>query len=251
MTIPKLILTLLFTSISMAAQADWNDLLKQLPDSAKDALSTTDVADVTGVSTEEMTAGLKEALSAGTEIAVSSLGQEGGYLDNPAVKIPMPDELSWIESGLRQVGQEAMADEFITTMNRAAEQAVPVALEQFQGAIENMTLKDAEGILQGPEDAATQYFRKHSETALREQFLPIVRETTSNAGVTSSYQAIMKQLGSYSSFLQPKSLDVDEYVTDEALNGLFEMVAQEEKRIRQDPIARSSELLKKVFGSSS
>ena len=104
MTIPKLILTLLFTSISMAAQADWNDLLKQLPDSAKDALSTTDVADVTGVSTEEMTAGLKEALSAGTEIAVSSLGQEGGYLDNPAVKIPMPDELSWIESGLRQVG---------------------------------------------------------------------------------------------------------------------------------------------------
>ena len=144
-----------------------------------------------------------------------------------------------------------MADQFITTMNRAAEQAVPVALEQFQGAIENMTLKDAEGILQGPEDAATQYFRKHSETALREQFLPIVRETTSNAGVTSSYQAIMKQLGSYSSFLQPKSLDVDEYVTDEALNGLFEMVAQEEKRIRQDPIARSSELLKKVFGSSS
>lgn len=251
MKISKVTLFILVMSTSIGAQADWNDLLKQLPDSAKDAISTTDVADVTGVSTEEMTAGLKEALSAGTEIAVSSLGQEGGYLDNPAVKIPMPEELSWIESGLRQVGQEAMADEFVTTMNRAAEKAVPVALEQFQGAIENMTLKDAEGILQGPEDAATQYFRKHSEDALREQFLPIVQQTTSSAGVTSSYQAIMKQLGSYSSFLQPKSLDVDEYVTDEALNGLFEMVAQEEKRIRQDPVARSSELLKKVFGGSS
>jgi hypothetical protein len=244
-------LVIIFAAIAVGAQADWKDLLDELPESAQNALTTTAAADVAGVSTEEMVAGLKEALNTATAIAVDRLGQEGGYLDNPAIRIPMPKELSWIEKGLRQVGQEDMADEFVTTMNRAAEQAVPAALNQFQGAIENMTLKDAEGILHGPEDAATQYFRKHSEAALREQFLPIVQETTSSAGVTSTYQDIMEQLGSYSSFLQPQSLDVDEYVTDEALNGLFAIVAQEEKRIREDPVARSSELLKKVFSNGS
>lgn len=250
MKISKAILVILFTGIATGAQADWKDLLDKLPESAKETFSVTGAADVTGVSTEDMVAGLKEALNTATEIAVNALGQEGGFLENPAVRIPMPQQLLWVEKGLRQVGQEDMADEFVTTMNRAAEQAVPVALEQFQGAIEKMTIKDAEGILHGPEDAATQYFRKYSEAALREQFLPIVQETTSTAGVTSTYKDIMEQLGSYSSFLQPKSVDVDEYVTDEALNGLFEIVAQEEKRIREDPVARSSELLKKVFGSN-
>ena len=161
----------------------------------------------------------------------------------------MPEELARIESGLRQIGQEEMADEFVVTMNQAAEQAVPVALEQFQSAIDDMSLDDAKGILNGEDDAATQYFRKHSEASLRDQFLPIVEEATANSGVTSTYQSIMNQLGGFSSFLQPKSLDLDTYVTEEALNGLFTMVAQEERRIRQDPVARSSELLEKVFGS--
>lgn len=159
----------------------------------------------------------------------------------------MPEELSWIEKGLRQAGQQDMADEFVITMNRAAEQAVPLALGQFQSAIANLTVKDAEGILYGSKDAATEYFRKHSESTLRDEFLPIVQQTTSSAGVTSTYQDIMKKVGSFSSFLQPESVDLDQYVTDEALNGLFEVVAQEEKRIRDDPIARSSALLKKVF----
>ena len=250
MRMSKIFQLILLTSIAVNTHADWKELLDMLPEGSSDAVSASEIADVTGLSTQEMTAGLKEALSTATEIAVNALGREGGFLDNPAVRIPMPEELSWIEKGLRQAGQEDMADEFVTTMNRAAEQAVPVALEQFQGAIEKMTIKDAEGILHGPEDAATQYFRQHSEAALREQFLPIVQETTSSAGVTSTYQDIMKQLGSYSSFLQPKSLDLDEYVTDEALNGLFGIVAQEERRIREDPVARSSELLKKVFGSN-
>lgn len=248
MNTSKAIPAILFTIIAVSAQADWKDLLDKIPGSAKDAISTTDIADATGLSTEEMTAGLKEALNTATEIAVNTLGQEGGYLDNPTLKITMPEELSWMEKGLRQVGQEDMADEFVTTMNRAAEQAVPVALDQFQGAIEEMTLEDAESILNGPEDAATQYFREHSEAALRKLFLPIVQEATASSGVTSTYQSITKKLGSFSSFLQPNSLDVDEYVTTEALNGLFEMVAQEEIRIREDPIARSTDLLKKVFG---
>jgi len=250
MRMSKFIQLVLLTSIAASAHADWKELLDMLPEGSKDAVSASEIADVTGLSSEEITAGLKEALNTATEIAVNALGQEGGFLDNPAVRIPMPAELSRVEKGLRQMGQEEMADEFVATLNHAAEQAVPVALEQFQGAIEDMTVEDAESILTGPEDAATQYFRSHSEAALREQFLPIVQETTANAGVTSSYQNIIKQLGSFSSFLQPKSLDLDEYVTDEALNGLFEMVAQEEMKIRQDPVARSSDLLKKVFGGN-
>ena len=250
MRMSKFIQLILLTCIAAGAHADWKELLDMLPEGSKDAVSASEIADVTGLSSEEITAGLKEALNTATEIAVNALGQEGGFLDNPAVRIPMPEELSRVEKGLRQMGQEEMADEFVATLNHAAEQAVPVALEQFQGAIEDMTVEDAESILTGPEDAATQYFRNHSEAALREQFLPIVQETTASAGVTSSYQNIMKQIGSFSSFLQPESLDIDEYVTDEALDGLFDMVAQEEMKIREDPIARSSDLLQKVFGSN-
>ena len=243
-------LLILFTSIAISVQAGWQDLLNELPDSAKDVLLSNDAADaagVTAISSEEMIAGLKEALNTASALAVNSLGEQGGFLDNPTVRIPMPEELSWIEKGLRQAGQQDMADEFVITMNRAAEQAVPLALDQFQSAIANLTVKDAEGILYGSEDAATKYFRKHSESTLRDEFLPIVQQTTSSAGVTSTYQDIMQKVGSFSSFLQPELVDLDQYVTDEALDGLFAVVAQEEKRIRDDPVARSSELLKKVF----
>ncbi len=246
----KAMLLILFTSIAISVQAGWQDLLNELPDSAKDVLLSNDAADaagVTAISSEEMIAGLKEALNTASALAVNSLGEQGGFLDNPTVRIPMPEELSWIEKGLRQAGQQDMADEFVITMNRAAEQAVPLALDQFQSAIANLTVKDAEGILYGSEDAATKYFRKHSESTLRDEFLPIVQQTTSSAGVTSTYQDIMQKVGSFSSFLQPESVDLDQYVTDEALDGLFAVVAQEEKRIRDDPVARSSELLKKVF----
>ena len=246
----KAMLLILFTSIAISVQAGWQDLLNELPDSAKDVLLSNDAADaagVTAISSEEMIAGLKEALNTASALAVNSLGEQGGFLDNPTVRIPMPEELSWIEKGLRQAGQQDMADEFVITMNRAAEQAVPLALDQFQSAIANLTVKDAEGILYGSEDAATKYFRKHSESTLRDEFLPIVQQTTSSAGVTSTYQDIMQKVGSFSSFLQPELVDLDQYVTDKALDGLFAVVAQEEKRIRDDPVARSSELLKKVF----
>ena len=135
-------------------------------------------------------------------------------------------------------------------MNRAAEEAVPAALEQFQSAISAMSLEDAKGILNGPDDAATEYFRKHSASDLREQFLPIVKQTTASAGVTSAYKNMTAQLGGLGGMFGSKSLDMDEYVTDKTLDGLFSIVAEEEARIRKDPVARSSELLKKVFSGS-
>ena len=246
----RLAVMLLVSVIAAGARADWKDLLDKVPDSARQAVTSSDVAASAGLSQSEMVAGLKEALDTATEIAVNKLGTAGGFLDNPQVRIALPEELDWVEKGLRTVGKEELADDFVTTMNRAAEEAVPAALEQFQGAISAMSLEDAKGILNGPDDAATQYFRKASEAGLREQFLPIVNETTAATGVTSAYKNMTKQLGGLGGLFNTKSLDVDNYVTDKTLDGLFTILAQEEARIREDPVARSTELLKKVFGGN-
>ena len=246
----RLVVILLASFVTTGARAHWTDLLDKVPDSAKQAVTSSDVANATGLSQTEIVAGLQEALDTATAAAVSKLGKAGGFLDNPQVRIPLPDELDWVEKGLRKAGQEELADDFITTMNRAAEEAVPAALEQFRGAISAMSLEDARSILNGPEDAATEYFRKHSESGLREQFLPIVKETTASAGVTSAYKDMTAPVAGLGGMFGTKSLDVDEYVTDKTLDGLFSIVAQEEARIREDPVARSTELLKKVFGGS-
>ena len=246
----QLVVLLLALFVTTSARADWTDLLEKIPDSAKQAVTSSDVASASGLSHTEIVAGLKEALDTATATAVSKLGKAGGFLDNPQVRIPLPDQLNWVEKGLRKAGQQELADDFITTMNRAAEEAVPAALEQFQGAISAMSLEDARGILNGPDNAATEYFRKHSATGLREQFLPIVKETTASAGVTSAYKNMTAPVASLDGMFGTQSLDVDEYVTDKALDGLFSIVAQEEARIREDPVARSTELLKKVFGGN-
>jgi hypothetical protein len=239
----RLLLVLLILFSAAPAVADWKSLLKGIP-----GVSSDDAQEALDLSQAEIADGLKEALDRGAEIAVTALSQEGGYLDNPAVSIPLPDSLDWIEKGLRRVGREDLAEDFITTMNRAAEEAVPVALAQLQSAIEALTLEDAQAILSGPDDAATQYFRKHSESSLQEQFLPIVEKTTADTGVTSAYKEMTKYAGGLTSLFDTDDLDIDQYVTEEALDGLFKMIAIEEARIREDPVARSTDLLKKVFG---
>jgi hypothetical protein len=231
------------------AQAGWLDFLNPKTGSnttgsaagptALAALSQTDVAN-----------GLKEALSKGVNQAVASLGKEGGFLNNLDVKIPMPPQLQTVEKTLRKLGQDKLANEFVATMNHAAEQAVPLAAGVFAGAITNMTVDDAKAILTGPNDAATQYFRKTSETQLQEKFLPIVKTATEKAGVTAAYKNLMKQAGPMSAYLGVEASDLDGYVTKQALGGLFKMVAAEEAKIRANPVARTSDLLKKVFGST-
>jgi hypothetical protein len=144
-----------------------------------------------------------------------------------------------------------MVDEFITTLNRAAEQAVPEAATILGDAIRQMSVDDARSILSGPDDAATQYFRRSSEARLSEKFLPIVQQATDQAGVTSAYKSLMKQAGGglLGGFLGSSSLDLDNYVTDQALEGLFQYIAIQEREIRENPAARSTELLQQVFGS--
>lgn len=208
------------------------------------------------LSQDQMVGGLKEALAKGVQQAVSRLGHEGGFLTNSDVKIPMPERLRTVEKTLRALRQDKLADDFIGTMNHAAEQAVPEAAGVFGEAIQGMSIADAEAILTGTNNAATQYFRRTTETNLYERFLPIVKKATDQTGVTSTYKRLMEKaetgnaLGSFGrSLMGGESMDVDAYVTHKALDGLFKMVAEEEKQIRENPVARTSDLLQKVFGA--
>lgn len=207
------------------------------------------VSSAATLSADEMTRGLKEALAQGTEKAIKNLGASNGFLGNLDVKIPMPQKLQEVEKGLRMMKQDKYADEFIATMNHAAEAAVPEAAPIIGDAIREMSVANAKSILNGPDDAATQYFRKVSEKRLKEKMLPIVTQATEKAGVTAAYKNLTTKAGFMASFLQKEGLDVDQYVTDKAFDGVFKMIAVEEKEIRRNPMTRSTDLLKKVFGS--
>lgn len=208
------------------------------------------------LSQDQIIQGLKEALGKGVQQAVGRLGHDNGFLTNLNVKIPMPEKLRTVEKTLRVLQQDKLADEFVTTMNHAAEQAVPEAAGVFGEAVKRMSIEDAKAILAGTNNAATQYFRRTTETNLYEKFLPIVKKATDQTGVTAVYKKLMEKadtanaFGSFGkSLLSAESVDVDAYITSKAMDGLFLMVAEEEKRIRENPIARTTDLLKKVFGA--
>jgi Protein of unknown function (DUF4197) len=201
------------------------------------------------VSDSEISGGLKEALFKGVKSAVDNLGRENGFLDDVRVKIPLPKTLQKLEKGLRVAGQEKAVDEFVGSMNHAAEKAVPVAVDVFVDAVKNMSFDDARQILfSGQNDAATQFFRRTSEENLRGKFRPIVEDFTEKTGVTNKYKAMIGKAGFAAQLLGKDATDLDGYVTQKALDGLFFMVGEEEKKIRRDPIGRTTSLLKKVFG---
>jgi ribosomal protein L22 len=229
---------------TVAAQAGWQDLVKGALDSG--AVPGTNSA-VSSLSQTEMVSGLKEALQQGVVWAVDLLGKDGGFLNDPSVFIPMPGLLKTIGDGLRSIGQGPLVDQFEATMNGAAESSMKEALSIFSDAIRNMSVKDAEEILSGPDDAATKYFRRQSEERLRSAMTPIVKSATDEAGVTAAYKKVMDSAGFAASFVDTRTLDLDAYVTDKAIDGLFLKIAEEEKRIRENPLARSTDLLKKVF----
>jgi len=210
--------------------------------------STKEVA-ISDLSSDQVTGGLKEALGKGLQAAVAQLGKPGGFLSDPSVKIPMPDKLQSVESTLRTVGQGALADQFVTTMNQAAEQAVPAAAGVFADSLKSMTVADATKILTGPDDAATQYFRTATQADLSQKFLPIVKKATASCGATAAYKQIMDRAKVVSPFFNTPSMDLDSYVTGKAMDGLFKIVAEQEKQIRLNPVARTSDLLKSVFGA--
>ena len=202
------------------------------------------------LSTDEMISGLKEALETGTKKAVAALEKPGGYFQNPKVKIPLPESVRKIEGILQAVGYGPQLEAFDKSMNTAAEAAAPKAKAIFWDSIKNMSISDAEKILKGGDTAATDYLREKSSARLTEAFRPVIHDSMSQVGTTREYQALTNQIQSLP-FTKSLHLDLDDYVTGGALKGLFYLLGQEEKKIRQDPAARGTELLKKVFGSAS
>lgn len=203
----------------------------------------------TSVSNADISMGLKEAIIVGVRSAVDELGRENGFLDNDRVRIPLPNGLQRTERTLRALGQGRRVDEFIESMNHAAEKAVPVATDVFLDSIRQMSFNDARQILfSGQDDAATQFFRRTSEDRLRQEFRPIVEEMTEQVGVTQSYKQMMGRYGFIGRAFGQDASDLDGYVTQKALDGLFLLIADEERKIRRDPIGRTTSILRKVFG---
>jgi hypothetical protein len=229
-----IVLVILLTALPASAQFD--KLLKGFGTSPSG-----------GLSDEKIGSGLKEALKLGTENTVNLTGRTDGYFMNQAIKILMPEKLRNVEKGLRAVGYGPQVDEFVVSMNRAAEKAAPLAKEIFWDALREMTFDEARKILSGPDTAATDYFKRKTSDHLTTAFKPEVDKAMNEVGVTRQYKELV---GKYQTipFMKSESFDIDQYVVTKALDGLFHVLGEEEKKIRTNPAARVTDLLKEVFG---
>jgi len=226
--------------IAAASRADqFSDLAKSMMQqpAAQSALSDSDIG-----------AGLKEALAKGTRTAINQLGHTDGFWSNPRFRIPLPGPVEKLEGMLQGAGMGSQLDALHLSFNRAAEQAVPVAADVFSEAVQKLTLDDVRGILNGPDDAATQYFKRTTSDTLTTRFKPIVATVTAKVGLAQQYNSVMSAAGPMASMMGDKA-DLNTYVTQKALEGLYLRVGDEEKAIRTDPAARTTDLMKKVFGS--
>jgi hypothetical protein len=229
------------------ASADWDTMLNDLKQAGKTLLPG-EQNSATTLDSSTMVSGLKEALSVGSKRAIETVSQTDGYLGNPQIRIPLPPQVEKVGSLMRQVGMSDLADEFQTSMNRAAEEAAPEATSIMVDAIKNMTIEDARNILNGPDNAATQYFREQTSGRLTELFKPSIENSLDQVGSTRYYNQLSDRVASVPVVGEQLNVDLPDYVTQKALDGLFTMLALEEKKIRENPAARTTELLKTVFG---
>jgi len=200
------------------------------------------------LSNQDASGGLKEALIQASGAAVGKLGVADGFFKNPKVKIPLPDSLKKVEKGMRMFGMGKQADELVLRMNRAAETAVPEAKVLLVDAVKKMSVQDAKNILTGGDDAATQYFKQATSAPLAEKFLPIVKQATENVQLAQQYNKFA-EAGTRFGLVKKEQANLEQYVTQRALDGLYLMMAEEEKAIRKDPLGASTSLIKKVFGA--
>jgi len=205
-------------------------------------------AGVDSLSSGDTASGLKEALTRGAEVAVGQLGKKDGFLGDKRVRIPLPESARSVEKAMRTFGMKKQADELLETMNRAAEMAVVEAKPILINAVKNMSFDDARGILTGGNDAATQYFRRTTSNDIAAKFLPIVKTATAKVDLAGQYNQYAGQAAKLG-LLDKKDADLDTYVTHKAMDGLFLMIAEQEKAIRKDPVGTGSAMLKKVFGA--
>jgi hypothetical protein len=203
---------------------------------------------VSDLSNAEASKGLKEALIQGAGKAVSKLGAVDGFFGNKEVKIPLPDTMKKAEKAMRMFGMGKQADELVLKMNRAAEAAVPEAKALLVDSVKKMSVEDAKAILTGGDDAATQYFKKTTSTPMAEKFLPIVKKATENVQLAQQYNKFA-EMGNKFGVVKKDQVNLEQYVTQKTLDGVYLMMAKEEAAIRKDPVGQASNLLKKVFGA--
>ncbi len=228
-------LVIAFSAVCCAAQTSLSDIWNR-----------TKAGNAGALSSNKISAGLKEALNVSTDKAVAVTGKPDGFLKNQAIKILLPDRLRTVGQGARLLGMGSQVDELEIGMNRAAEQATPQAKQIFLNAIAKMTFDDARQILSGGDTAATEYFKRQTSAELTAAFKPIVHNSLVNVGVVKKYNTVMQS--SLANQFAGQSFNLDNYVVGKTLDGLFYMLGEEEKKIRKDPAARTTALLKEVFG---
>jgi hypothetical protein len=200
------------------------------------------------LSNKDAVGGLKAALTQAADTAVGELGMENGFFSNPKVKIPLPSTLKKAEKAMHMFGMGDQADELVLRMNRAAEAAVPEARALLTDAVKNMSVQDAKDILTGGDDAATQYFKKTTSGPMAEKFLPIVKKATEDVQLAQQYNQFA-EAGAKFGVVKKDQASLEQYVTQKTLDGVYTMMAEEEKAIRKDPMGQASSLIKKVFGA--
>jgi hypothetical protein len=220
-------------------------LSQDVKSAIKGAMGT--AAGGSGAGGGDVAAGLKEALAVGTGNAVQTLSKSNGYFGDAAVKILLPQKLQTAAEVLKKAGYQKEVDDLILSMNRAAEQAAPKARPIFEDAVKKMTFEDTQKILNGGNTAATDYFKAKTTPQLTDAFKPVVADSMNQAGVARSYKALTDRYTAMVPFGKMDSIDLDSYVTGKSLDGLFLKVGQEEAKIRTNPAARTTDLLKKVF----
>lgn len=234
---------LLTTAVAAADQA--KELLRQVTGGSASGSKATS----SSLSQSDASAGIKEALARGVSASIKQLGTQDGFLKDQVVRIAVPKSMRKMSEAARKLGADKYVEDFETSMNRAAEKAVPAAADIFAEAIRQMTVQDALAIVRGEPDAGTQYFRRVTSDKLRASFLPIVGKATSETGVTDKYKKLSKQSGGLDQLLGGgNAMDLDGYVADKAMDGLFHYIAEQEKAIRKNPLATGSSLLGRVFG---
>jgi hypothetical protein len=223
-----------------AAQSQFDQILQK----AKTVRATNAAR---GLSNDKIVAGLKEALTVSTRSAVASTGRTDGFLRNEAIKILVPDKLRNVGRGMRLVGMGSQVDAFEVDMNRAAEQAAPAARQIFIDAVKQMSFSDARQILSGSDTAATDYFKRQSSEELTAAFAPIVHQAMENVGVVREYNQLIRNPMAVR-VAASQSFNLDDYIVGKTMDGLFYVMSEEERKIRKDPVAQTTTLLKEVFG---
>ncbi|WP_432694980.1 DUF4197 domain-containing protein [Marinobacterium sp. YM272] len=250
-TTPALVLCTLL-AFSSTTEAGLSDLLDQGAEllqqqTGSEQASSDSVPE--NLDTDTLTSGLKDALEVGTRRAVETLAATDGYYGSNDVKIPLPSYLYTTRSMFVRAGLESQVEAFELSMNRAAEDAVTEATPIFVDAVEAMTIEDARQIYSGGDSAATEYFREHTYSQLKERFRPRIESAMASSGVTAAYQTLLDMAESQVALLGNFNLDLADHVTEQALDGLFLRLAAEEQQIRKEPVARTTDLLKQVFGN--